>query len=97
MSQSGHVLLQLFLSSGCPDSRYGYMCTQECQCANEGVCSHVDGSCGCGPGWMGTYCDQGESPHYNPITCLFAQSPLDLQPVHQVTMGMVAKGGVLVV
>ena len=46
--------------SECPIGHYGYQCLQECRCENGGVCSHIDGSCGCGPGWVGTRCELGK-------------------------------------
>ncbi|XP_054706975.1 multiple epidermal growth factor-like domains protein 10 [Uloborus diversus] len=28
-----------------------------CLCENDALCSHVDGSCACAPGWIGTFCE----------------------------------------
>ena len=41
----------------CPDGTYGFYCSGLCGCQNNGVCSHMDGSCTCLDGWRGAFCE----------------------------------------
>jgi len=40
----------------CPEGTFGDNCEQECQCQNGANCNHVDGTCVCSAGYMGTTC-----------------------------------------
>lgn len=50
----------------CSDGTWGKYCSEECLCENGGHCDHIDGSCGCLPGWNGTTCNNSEPM----ISCL---------------------------
>lgn len=42
----------------CPEGTFGLNCTNNCTCENGAICSPIDGSCTCSPGWMGEKCNK---------------------------------------
>lgn len=43
----------------CPNNKFGHNCEETCStCNNGGVCSSIDGSCSCAPGWTGERCNE---------------------------------------
>ena len=56
-------LLVVYLE--CVQGKFGHRCLQPCQCQNNALCNHVNGSCDCSqsPGWTGPLCDQGKNAY----------------------------------
>lgn len=44
----------------CPGNLWGSECRMSCACNNRGMCSPVNGSCDCDPGWRSTDCGEGK-------------------------------------
>ena len=44
----------------CSNDTYGVGCAEQCQCENSDRCRKNDGFCYCKPGFMGTFCSEGE-------------------------------------
>ncbi|XP_025199929.1 protein draper-like isoform X2 [Melanaphis sacchari] len=42
---------------GCPLGKYGFDCTQTCQCQNNATCNYTNGNCSCQQGYWGKYCE----------------------------------------
>ncbi|XP_026807681.1 multiple epidermal growth factor-like domains protein 10 isoform X2 [Rhopalosiphum maidis] len=42
---------------GCPLGKYGFDCTQTCQCQNNAKCNYLNGNCSCQQGYWGKYCE----------------------------------------
>lgn len=50
---------------GCPLGKYGFDCTQTCQCQNNATCNYLNGDCSCQRGYWGKYCENVcPSGHY---------------------------------
>ena len=48
----------------CPVNTHGSNCSMSCQCDPiNGRCSPIDGSCMCGVGWTGQFCEEGKLSH----------------------------------
>jgi len=47
---------------GCPRGTWGEDCHHQCTCSHGGLCTQVDGSCLCQPGWAGSECQAKCSP-----------------------------------
>ncbi|XP_078603210.1 uncharacterized protein LOC144877180 [Branchiostoma floridae x Branchiostoma japonicum] len=61
---------------GCPPSKYGLTCEQNCTCENGARCHGLNGACKCQPGWKGVVCD---IPH---STVDIIATPSDSRRIH---------------
>ena len=43
--------------SACDEGKFGFNCTQLCECDNDAKCDPVTGTCNCKLGWMGDRCE----------------------------------------
>ena len=43
--------------SACEEGKFGFNCTQLCECDNDAKCDPVTGTCHCKLGWMGDRCE----------------------------------------
>ncbi|XP_022179655.1 protein draper-like isoform X3 [Myzus persicae] len=42
---------------GCPLGKFGFDCSQTCQCQNNATCNYLNGNCSCQQGYWGEYCE----------------------------------------
>ena len=56
-------------SKPCPQGKYGFNCTQSCQCMHGNTCRPNDGVCRCPPGWMGPRCSESCPEGYYGENC----------------------------
>ena len=48
------------MNAECQEGFYGQDCVGVCQCQNEASCDFGTGSCDCGAGWMGQFCNMSK-------------------------------------
>ncbi|XP_016661742.1 protein draper isoform X2 [Acyrthosiphon pisum] len=54
---------------GCPLGKFGFDCTQTCQCQNNATCNYLNGNCSCQQGYWGKYCEDPCPPGYYGHKC----------------------------